>query len=350
MSCFPAGDSPEAEKVRELARLGQLAEVYAKAAPALQLVLRRGVHEIACQVVFQRITIEVERRRQHGDCLRGVPHMRPDCLDRFLDAVEVIVYDTLHKARVPILRLDAWLAPRVVPVTVDDHRSRRGGRGAQQKPYVPQWLRRELGDDPWLVDLALMMLTWVGIPDTAGPGMWPVDAWADRRARVTGVYTMSDPAMVRREIALVLAAMRHKPDWCTKYIERPLDHKPPPVTPAIRTANGQFVEPPPLELVSDADRHDEVLYHLAARCLDLIRIGIEGPERDRVAVVREAIRLTFCADRLDPGQTPYTDVDPDVDEMLSDPAAVARMVDVVFDILVRDRPDDPTDTHRPLAG
>src|SRR6266702_2530160 len=260
---FSGAVSPEAEKVRDLARLGQLADAYRDGSAAQRLELRTGLCSIACQVVFQRITVQVERGRGHADCIAGVERMRPDCLDRFHEAVEAVVNDMLRKAALPILRLDAWMASRASAVTVDDHRSRRGGRGAQQRPHVPQWLRRALDDDPWLVELALSMLTWVGIPDTAGTEIWPVGAWAERRAVVTGDHRGSDSTTVHRDIERVREAMRHRPSWYYRYLEWPLDSKPIAVTPPHRTADGVLTEPPPLELVGADERHDIALRELA---------------------------------------------------------------------------------------
>lgn len=351
MAAFRGGvDSPEAEQARELARLGRLAHHYGVAPPRAQLTIRRGVHEIACQVVFQRISLPVERARHHHDCALDIRRMRPDCLDRFHDAVEALLADTLRRATIPILNLDAWMASRVTPVTIDDHRSRRGARGAQQRPNVPHWLRQELGHDPWLVDLALAILTWVGIPDTAGTDLWPLDAWADRRAGSTGDYITSNPTTVRREIELVLAAMRHRPGWYARYVERPLDHKPIAVTPAMRTRDGGFLEPPPLPLVDAVEQHDAALYDLAARCLEAIRLGLERPGADRYSVVADAVRVTFLGVPTEFGYSPYDD-DADVAAIVADPDAVARIVATVLDIFAdTDIPDDPTDSHRRPAG
>jgi hypothetical protein len=339
-----AGDPPEVEKVRELARLGQLAAVYRTAAPILQLSLRRGVLEIAYQVVFQRITFRVEQRRRHSDCVAGVRHMRPECLDRFHEAVEAVAVDTLRKAEVPILRLDAWMASTAVNATINDYRIRRGKVGAQQKPRVPQWLCRALGDDPWLVDLALAILTWVGIPDTAGPAVWPVGSWTERRAAVTGKGETAGPAVVWREIEQVLTAMRHREDWYAHYVEGPIGHKPVPVAPAVRMPDGELLEPPPLELVSADERQDSVVLDLAERCLDAIRIGLAQPGRDPASVVRHAIHRAFCAERLDL----TGDAGQDVDELLSDQAAAEWIIDAVLEI-VGGRAD-PAGPHRRQAG
>jgi hypothetical protein len=351
MSILPDADSPAAQKVRELARVGRLTEVYDQASPVSRSTLRRGVHEIADQVIFQRITIPVERQRRHDDCARGVPYLRPECLDRFHDAVEALVNDTLRRATVPILKLDAWMAAKATAATVDDHRARRGERGALQRPHVSLWLRRELADDPWLVDLALAIITWVGIPDTTGVDMWPVDAWADRRARVTGDHVSSDPATVRREVDVVLTAMRRRQGWYAKYVERPLERKPIAVAPTLRTWDGLPVEPAPLALVSADEQHDCALRDLAARCLDMIRVGFADPDADRGAVVVRAVGLAFRAQPPDLTRAPHGDPDPDVHEILSDPAAVARIVDVLLEILgEEDRSAGATRTHRRPAG
>lgn len=333
MLILPATCSPEAEQARKLARLGKLAQVHQDAGAPVRSALRTGMQEIAAQVIFQQVSLPVERRRRHDDCSRGVPHLRADCLDRFHDAVEALVNRVLLKATAPILNLDAWMAASANTATIDDHRTRRGLRGAQQRPYVTQWLRAELHDDPWLVDLALAILTWVGITDTAGAGVWPVDAWADRRARVTGDHMTSDSATVRREIEIVLNAMRRKESWYVKYILRPLECKPIAVAPTVRTWCGQPVDPAPLSLVSSNEQQDGALLDLAALCLDAIRVGILERGLDPDVVVVEAIRRAFGHQLSDLTLHPHVDSGPDVHDTLSDPASVNRIVRTVLEIL-----------------
>lgn len=328
-----SGGSSAAPDVRDLARLGRLAQMYDTAELPLQLSLRRGLHEIACQVVFERVTTRLERARGHYDCSSGMKYMRSECLDRFHDDVEAVVNDALRRATTPIDRLDAWMAKWVPAATVDGYRRRRGARGAMQRPRLPQWLRHELGDDPWKVQLALQILTWVGDVDTRYTALWPIDSWSELRGAVTGDHQASDPRTVGREIELVLTAMRRRPKWYANYVDRPLGHKPIALAPSVRTEDGQMTEPSPLSLVETAERDDNTLRELATHCLDAIREGLALPAADPTAVVAEAIRQAFGAMPIDLARLPYRDTDRDIDDILADPAAAEAIAEVALGIV-----------------
>src|SRR5205823_15053751 len=123
-----------------------------------------------------------------------VRRLADECLDRFEDDVEAVVYDVLTHADRPIRQLEAWVSSRLRAATVNHHRAVRGERGALQRPRLPRWLAAGLGHDRWLEELALQILTWVGVPTTAGRQVWPLDAWTQRRAEVTGDWT-GEPAV-----------------------------------------------------------------------------------------------------------------------------------------------------------
>ncbi|MGW3967449.1 hypothetical protein ACWED2_47070 [Amycolatopsis sp. NPDC005003] len=266
----------EVAGVRRLARDGLLAGSAAAARPRALARLRGGVYAVAWPLVFTRITKPLEHRRRHADCARGLPWLRPDCLDRFHDDVEAVVDHALRRATGPIENLEGWLSTRLTPATVDAHRRRRGELGALQRPRLPAWLADALDGDPWLCDLAVQILVWVGVPATAGAELWPLDGWAARRTEVTGEPPSGrDP--LDREVDRVLAAMRTRPAWHAEHVERPLGHKQAPVAPMP-------AELPALELVTEHELADARLAGLAEQALLAIEAKLDRGEPPATAV------------------------------------------------------------------
>ena len=212
---YPAGGA--AAHVRVLAHHGLLAQHAKTACPAGRAWLCRGAYEIIWPVVFEGLTRVIERRRGHPTCGAAVEHLEPECLDRFHDDAEAVLDDLLRHAGIPIHNLEGWVRSRLIPASVDGHRRRRGERGALQRPRLPKWLLRLLGDDPWLPALALDILTWVGVPVAAGTSPWPYAAWAERRAAATGDSRSSEHDAAR-DVETVLAAMRHNGAWYERFV------------------------------------------------------------------------------------------------------------------------------------
>ncbi|MEV6491392.1 hypothetical protein AB0M20_22680, partial [Actinoplanes sp. NPDC051633] len=216
--------------LRDLARSGRLAATVAAAGPSELAALGAAAYEIVWPVVYQHLTRGLELRRGHRRCASGVTLLTDECLDRFHDDVEAVVHDLLRNAHAEIQTVEAWLHGRLTAATVDGNRRRRGRRGALQRPRMSGWLAAELGHDRWLIRLALHVLEWVGVPETAGSEVWPLDSWVALRPGATGDWD-TDVRTVRSEVDLVLTAMRRRPDWYASYIERPLGAKIPPVAP-----------------------------------------------------------------------------------------------------------------------
>jgi hypothetical protein len=321
--------------VRDLAQRGDLARRMSSASGAERLTLRRGAYEIVWPVVFLRLTRRLEVDRGHRVCATSVRRLEPDCLDRFEDDVEAVLENLLRNAKVPIANLEGWITHRLTAATVDAHRRRRGERGALQRPRLPGWLADALGHDAWLTDLAIEMLNWVGIAVTAGTGIWPLGAWAERRARVTGDYGRADTE-VARDVEGVLAAMRGNPGWYLRYIERPLGHKQAPILPAPRTDQDATRELSPLPLVHRQEVDDARLLALAETAVEAIGARLAGGEELRPVVV-DVIGTVFGvgtgAEDLDrPPATGPRD-DERVTLLLADPAVVERIVTTVLDLL-----------------
>jgi hypothetical protein len=285
--------SDAAEFVRKLARDGTLARYARAVGEQERRWLRAGACEIAFPIVFGKVTRRMEHNRGHFLCATAVERLEPDCLDRFHNDVESVLDHLFDRAEVPIVNLEGWLTMCLQRATVDGHRRRRGERGALQRARPPIWLRRALGNDPWLVALAEAMIDWVGIEATAGAGTWPLTSWAERRAAATGDHCGGEGA-ADRDVAVVLAAMQLRPRWYQRNIEVPLGRKQAPVYAARRTETGAFVEPEPLLLTERHERDDAVLRELAATALDTIRDRVRRGERTE-AVVAEVLGAVFGA-------------------------------------------------------
>lgn len=331
------GPSENAERaVRKLASQGTLAEHMRTVSGAEYTWLRGGAVEIVWRVVFQRHTRRIEGARGHHMCASSVHRLEPDCHDRFQDDVEAVLDDLLRNATVPIANLEGWITRRIRPATVDAHRRRRGERGALQRPRLPlpRWLGDALDHDLWRQRLAVELLTWVGIPATAGVGVWPLDAWAQLRAEVTGDLTGTD-LDVANDVEAVLTAMRRRPAWYANFVERPLGRKQAPVLPAQRTGP-DAAEPAHLTLTPRHETDDARLADLAGAAVAAIEARIRQGEEIRKVVV-DVLGTVFAAgsgaedmDRT-PGAGPGAGER--VAALLADPATVDRIVAEVVEIL-----------------
>ena len=323
-------------EVRELAGRGDLADRVAAADQEDRRRLTAAMYEIALPVVFSRLTRGLELRRGHGGCAASFRSLADECSDRFQDDLEAVVTDALRHASTPIRDLEAWICSRITVATVDAHRRRRGERGALQRPRLPIWLRDALGRDPWLTVLATEMLVWVGVPATAGIQQWPLDAWSQRRAGLTGDWRGSDAATVAREVGFVEDAMRRRPDWHSAHVETPLGRKQAPVLPAQRAGAEPVAEPVPLRLVARHEADDARLLGLATVAVEAIaaRISRGDPAAAAVAgVLRTVFEYGTGSNDIDRVDTAEPSDDERVLGLIADPAVVARIVDTVLDIV-----------------
>jgi hypothetical protein len=335
------GDPAAIGQLRGLADQGSLAAAVANAAPPEVAALTGAAYAVAWPVVYARLTRGLERRRGHAGCARAIGRLTDDCLDRFHDDVEAVVDDLLRNAGKPIANLEAWIAARLGPATVDGYRRRRGRRGALQRPRAPKWLCRALGDDPWMVDLAIQILVWVGTSATAGGGLWPLDGWLHRRAVLTNNWT-ADVATIVREIEAVLAAMRGREGWYAAYVETPLGRKQAPVTAVPPCDDGRSVDAPPLPLTHRYELEDAHLSNLAAQALAAIDRRLRLGENPRAAVIG-VLRTTFGTGRAsqDMDCPPHTSNGYDAEQvttLLEDPVKASEVVTAVLGILGGDSP------------
>lgn len=323
------------EHVRALARAGVLAQTYASADPEQRRQISGAVIAVASPVVFTRLTRVIELRRGHASCAVSMTRLADACLDRFYDDLEAVTYDVLHNATSSIDNLEGWLARRIRAATVDGHRRRRGARGALQRPRLPAWLDRGLGRDPWLGRLAVEILTWAGVPNTAGMSLWPIDGWSDLRAAFPGARPSDDPRAVEREVEQVLAVMRTRPDWFECYVERPMGAKEAPVAPAFPKGDGGDSQRP-LMLVDSNDVLDAKLTELAALALAAIESQVARGVDLAPAIVDVLSRVFGTADLArEVGALPHGErtVDEQVSELVADPVELARIITAVQEIL-----------------
>ena len=331
-----ADKNPEQEKVEEeikkAAREGRLSDYVAQNPDTASPALYRFVME----VVFERLTRRLERGRGHHRCAASADFLLPECHDRFQDDVEAALNDLLKHADTQIANLGGWIASRLNAVTVDANRKRRGDRGAQQRPRLPLWLGDALGPDPWLRALALDLLTWVGVPTVAPGGLWPLGAWAERRAVVTGDVGGTE-RQVATDVERVLAAMKQNPAWYERYVERPLGHKQAPLMCAPR-ADGDPEREPDYVCCAGPDQSTEAeLHELAARVIDQVEARMlagDDPHTAIVGILTAVFDGGTGAEHLDhtPGSAP--DLDERVARMIEDPEALAHVTEVLLDILL----------------
>lgn len=317
------------ERLRGLARDGRLAAVAEEATGRERAALSGAAYSVVWPVVYERVTRGVERRRGHFVCAATVHRLADECLDRFHDDVEAVVTDLLSHARQPVVSVEAWIARRLMAATVDGHRRRRGERGALQRPRLPHWLAAELGHDPWLTRLALEILIWVGVPQTAGTDTWPLESWSQNRGSVTGDWQHGDTAVVAREVDVVLAAMRRRPHWYESYVERPLGLKVPPV---VGTPAGDVR---PLSPVDPSEVADAQLQEIAAVAVEAIGSGLAGGG-DPARVVSEVLKTVFGrVTPTDLSVAPHVVSDPSsrLDELLADQQTVDRIVSDVLAVV-----------------
>ncbi|HEU5333578.1 MAG TPA: hypothetical protein VFU73_12445 [Actinocrinis sp.] len=321
--------------LRELAGCGLLARTAA-ADPSGRAALEADLYELAWPVVFHRLTRAVEAARGHHACARSVASLASDCLDRFQDDVAAVVEYTLRHANVPIHNLEAWITSRLTAATVDGHRRERGRRGAPQRPRVPKWLAAELGGDPWLVRLALAVLTWVGVPATAGAQLWPLESWRASRAAALGDWADAEQAGIERDVETVLAAMRTREAWYLKFVERPLGAKQAPVYAGPPAGAEPADEAPALALVAPHEGDEGRLARLAECAVDELARRLAAGEEPRACVV-DVVRHVFA--QPDPAwgidRPPHDDPahEERVSALLDDTAEIDRIVAAVLDIV-----------------
>ncbi|WP_238011784.1 hypothetical protein KZZ52_13210 [Dactylosporangium sp. AC04546] len=319
----PRGDEAAIAEVRELSRHGRLSGTIAAHTGVQRRRLIGAVYTIAMPVVFTRVTRRMELRRGHHACATSVRHLTDDCMDRFEDDMEAVVFDVERRATLPIRDLEAWIASRVGQATVDGYRRRRGAVGALQRPRLPRWLGEELACDRWLCELALKILSWAGSPVTAGIELWPTEAWRIARAEFRDDR---DGGGIRGDLATVLAAMRTRPAWFEAYVEGPLGYKQTPVAWQLEDDRGHPAEHAAFTFVDRDEQDDAQLRVLAHQAFEAIRLRI-GRGEGAHAVVVDVIGTIFGGTAAGPAD------DRSLAAMRDDPVERNRIVAAVLALL-----------------
>ena len=313
-------------RLRQLAEQGELVSTVRRAAPDVAAALRADAFGLAFPLVYDQHTRRLEAVKRHRACARSIDRLAADCFDGFEDDVHAVVDYLLRYAKQPIGNLEGWIVSRIRTATVDGYRRRRGDIGALQRPRVPRWLARRLGEDPWLLELAACVLEWVGVRATAGLQTWPSAAWSDLRAARTGQWGAPE-SVVLDDVGTVLRAMREgRPAWYQRHVEQPLGHKQAPVLAA--EASG--------DVVAVDDRGDAVLAELADAALDRIAARVAAGEDPAVAVPAVVRRLFVDGDAAAVVDlvTPMAAWEPaQVAGALADAAAVDRIVSTALAVL-----------------
>jgi len=220
--------------------------------------LKHALYQASAEILYPLI-YQLCRAREiglnHFRCASGMTQLAPECMDNVHTETEAAVDDFIRNAKQPIRNVEGWVRARHQARMVDAHRRRRGARGALQRPRLSQWLIKALPAGPWPQRLALELLEWVGVEQTAGIDTWPLTAWADLRMSLTGEHDCTE-RRVAEDVAAVLAAMRSKPQWYELFVERPLSKKQTSVLPGSRMSAEPAREPEPLALVDDHELAD----------------------------------------------------------------------------------------------
>lgn len=290
--------------------------------------IAKAAYAIVLPLTFERHTRPLERRRGHHGCARSFAEMPAECLDRFHDDVLAVRDHLLRRSAKPVRNLEGWIVGSLGTAVVDGYRARRGLVGASQKANVPPKLAAAL-DDEWLAALAKLMLVWVGVPTTAGTGVWPTEAWAELRARHTGEARDYDPAQVARDVEHVTEIMKtYDATWTDRYVEQPLRYKQFPV--AAEPAD--FRERP-----TAVDATEELLQDAAAMTVESVRVALAAGDDPEVVARRslQAFRCVCVAGCDGVEQVPHVGSG-DLDEVASvalTPERIELLVPVVLEIV-----------------
>ena len=291
----PIRDDDGDRMLRVLSSRGLLSDTYRGASEPVRSALHRAAYRIVWPIVFRRLTRAIEMRRGHMACATSVTRLAGECLDHFHNDVESVVDDLFMRANQPIRSLEGFITSHITVATIDGYRRRRGERGALQRPRVPGWLAAALGEDPWLVELAKLILTWAGVEMTAGLEVWPLHAWAVRRSDVRGLGNVGELAEVRDDVNTVIDAMRTREQWYLSYVERPLSRKQTSVLGAPAMSTGRAEELRPFLFVTRDEVADGHLNDLAHAAIGAIRTGLRQ-RREPLELIVDVVRTTFAGD------------------------------------------------------
>jgi hypothetical protein len=327
---FDNGDDEE-RALLSAARTGPLAD-YLAVNPVKG---SQALYRLVAKLVFEYVTRPVERGRDHSRCAASADKLLPECHDAYQDDVEAVYEYVLRNSARSFENLAGWINTRLKHVTIDAYRKRRGECGALQKPRLTAWLRAELGDDPWLRRLALNILEWVGVTATVPGGMWPTGAWAQQRALVTGEPSCTE-SQIAADIELVLRAMRTRPSWFEKYVERPMGRKQAPLLQMRRDVLGRPDDVEYLTWVAVDETAEALLTQLAWAAVEVIerRLGRGDDMRETVVeVIGEVFGATTGVEEMDRSPGAGNDAQERIASLILEPDVLDRVIAAVREII-----------------
>jgi len=335
--CSNGGDG-ERQALLEAVKQETLAE-YLTANPVTG---KAALYRMTAKLVFERVTRPVEYGRGHAQCAAAPEKMLPECHDAHQDDVVAVYEDVLGKSARTFENLEGWIVTRLKPATIDAYRRRRGALGAQQRPRLAVWLKAELGDDPWLNRLALNVLEWVGVTATAAGGMWPLGAWAEQRARITGEPCCTE-AQIAADLERVLRAMRTRPVWFEDYVERPLGRKRAPLLVQRPGGPERSDEPEYMTYYTPDETAEALLTHFAWTAVKALEQRIARGDDPREAIV-EVISAVFGADtgaeEMDRVPNPGNDARERIASLILEPEVLDRVMDAVRETIEKGSESD----------
>lgn len=312
------------------AALGKLAE-YLEENP---IAGRAALYRLVSNLVYERVTRPVERRRGHDRCAASPDKMPPECHDAHQDDVAAVYEDVLANSSLSFENLEGWIASRLKRVTIDAYRRRRGERGALQRPRLTGWLEAEIGDDPWLRRLAVNVLEWAGVTATVAGGGWPLGAWAQQRARITGEPLCTEAA-ITADLEVVLRAMRTRPIWFEAYVERPLGRKQAPLLAERQGGPDRPGEPEYVTYYTPDETAEALLTHLAWAAVKTLeqRLGRgDDPHETVVEVVGAVFGAGTGAEEIDRVPGTASDARERIASLILEPEVRTRVIDAVQQI------------------
>lgn len=295
---------------------------------------RETLYRITAKLVFERVTRPVERNRGHDRCTASPEKMLPECHDAHQDDVVAVFEDVLDKSARTFENLEGWIATRLKPATIDAYRKRRGALGAPQRPRLTAWLETALGEDPWLRRLALNVLEWVGVTATVAGGIWPLGAWAQQRARMTGELFCTE-AQIAADLERVLRAMRTRPGWFEDSVERPLGRKQAPLLPQRFGGPERVGEPEYVTYYTPDETAEALLTHLAWTAVRVLERRLARGDDVRetiVEVVGEVFGAGSGAEEMDRVPGSGGDARERIASLILEPEVLERVVAAVYEI------------------
>jgi len=213
--------------------------------------------------------------------------LRPEIADRVTNDVEALLAKFASMKAPITVSIEAWAVGARRNAVADKNRRDRGERGAPQRARVPQGLRRALGDDPRLVELARRMIDFAGTPRAVGGSGWPTGTWSSDLAALGGEAAAYTERACERDIAHVLRVMG---DWNRTWVDQrmlgPLSRQAPPV--AFRD-DADTIDRRGRVDEREADLRDRLLLDAAADLRDALVARLAAGDGVPAEVAREVV-------------------------------------------------------------